>query len=443
MNIKVSIIIPSLNVVEYISQCLSSVCEQTLCEIEIICVDADSTDGTREIIQEFASRDKRIRVICSNIRSYGYQVNKGISCSTGEYIAIVESDDYIAENMMEHLYYQAKKYNVDISKADRMSVYSDGRSIEKHIFLGQDEKNYNRVINIRDVPMIFIDDYNLWNGIYRRKYIIDNKIKLNESSGAAFQDVGFQQQVHLLAENMVFSNKIMYFYRVAREGSSTNSSRRLKFLRQELEFVEDYVAKINPKKWDLRKNYIHARLCKYFIEELKFAVVDCKRTITSIEAENEYRKIQSCIYRWDRCNNEYKEVLNEKEINEIEKAVIGLNEYVNLFDEYEKENRKIEKYILNSIGDKKCIIYGCGSWGMKLGELLLEWGKDFVAYSDGDKNKWYKDILGIKVLPIEEIIKKWPNIIVLVTSKNHGNEIKEKILDLGIKDKEIIVYNRV
>ena len=71
----VSIIMPSLNVVSYIEECLQSAINQTLKDIEIICIDAGSTDGTREVITKYLLTDKRIRLIDSAVKSYGYQVN--------------------------------------------------------------------------------------------------------------------------------------------------------------------------------------------------------------------------------------------------------------------------------------------------------------------------------------------------------------------------------
>lgn len=82
--IKVTVIMPSLNVADYIKECLESVIHQTLRELEIICVDAGSTDGTREILEEYAQRDPRILVVDSPRKSYGYQVNQGLRLSQGE-----------------------------------------------------------------------------------------------------------------------------------------------------------------------------------------------------------------------------------------------------------------------------------------------------------------------------------------------------------------------
>lgn len=117
-HIKVSIILPSLNVLPYIKECVESVMNQTLHEIEIICVDAGSTDGTLEILQEYEKQDNRIKLIVSDKKSYGYQMNLGIKAAVGEYIGIVETDDYVSENMYEELYTVARENEVDFVKAD-------------------------------------------------------------------------------------------------------------------------------------------------------------------------------------------------------------------------------------------------------------------------------------------------------------------------------------
>ena len=103
MNKKVSVILPSLNAADSIEKCLQSILNQTLKEIEILCVDAGSTDGTCELLEKYAEADPRIRIVHSEQKSYGYQVNLGIELSQGKYIGIVESDDYIEKDMYEIL----------------------------------------------------------------------------------------------------------------------------------------------------------------------------------------------------------------------------------------------------------------------------------------------------------------------------------------------------
>ncbi|MBZ7965080.1 glycosyltransferase family 2 protein, partial [Campylobacter sp. 2457A] len=125
MNPKISIIVPSLNSLDYIKECIESILNQTLKDIEILCIDANSTDGTLEFLKECEKKDKRLRVIVSDKKSYGYQVNLGIQQATGEYLGIVESDDYIKENMYERLYEVAKEQDCEVVKSD-FYILKDG-----------------------------------------------------------------------------------------------------------------------------------------------------------------------------------------------------------------------------------------------------------------------------------------------------------------------------
>lgn len=122
MNPKVTVIMPSLNVVNYIEECLQSVINQTMEALEILCIDAGSTDGTLEILEKYAESDSRIKLLHSEKRSYGYQVNMGIKLAKGKYVAILETDDYVSNTMYEELYQQAIQYNLDYIKADYIRV---------------------------------------------------------------------------------------------------------------------------------------------------------------------------------------------------------------------------------------------------------------------------------------------------------------------------------
>ena len=101
---NVSVILPSLNVKPFIEECVESVINQTLENIEIICVDAGSDDGTLEILEDYANKDSRIKILRSDKRSYGHQMNLGIAAAEGEYVGILETDDYVEEDMYESLY---------------------------------------------------------------------------------------------------------------------------------------------------------------------------------------------------------------------------------------------------------------------------------------------------------------------------------------------------
>ena len=173
-DLKISIILPSLNVASYISECLESVTNQTVEDVEILCIDAGSTDGTLDIIKEYVQKDDRIQLIMSDIKSYGYQVNIGIKSANGEYIAIVETDDYISNDALESMYSLAKKEDADYVKADFSMFIKEG---ERNISLPMElEKNYNieyggpfetkDFLNYR----VEVDPF-IWNAIYKSSFL--------------------------------------------------------------------------------------------------------------------------------------------------------------------------------------------------------------------------------------------------------------------------------
>ncbi len=92
-KIKISVIMTIHNAEKYIRECMESVLNQTFSEIEVLCIDGGSTDGTPHILKEYAERDLRIRIINDANTSYGHKVNRGIEEAVGEYISVVESDD--------------------------------------------------------------------------------------------------------------------------------------------------------------------------------------------------------------------------------------------------------------------------------------------------------------------------------------------------------------
>lgn len=235
---KVSVILPSLNVGKYIGQCLESVVNQTLKDIEIICVDAGSTDGTLETINEYVERDSRVKLIISDKKSYGYQMNLGISAATGTYIGIVETDDFVSENMYEDLYKAAVENQAEIVKADFYGFYTSG-DVYKRVYRHLDPTvtYYNRVICPAEHLQVFRLIMNTWSGIYLRSFITENNIKHNESPGASFQDVGFWFQTFCCAKRVFFVNKPYYMYRKDNADSSVKNPGKVYCMTEEYDYI--------------------------------------------------------------------------------------------------------------------------------------------------------------------------------------------------------------
>ena len=113
---KVSILVPCFNVEPFVVQCLQSLITQTLSNIEVICLNDGSTDKTPLLIRETVGNDPRFRIIDKPNSGYGSTMNLGLQMARGEYIGIVESDDYVEPTMFEKLYNAAIEHNLDIAR---------------------------------------------------------------------------------------------------------------------------------------------------------------------------------------------------------------------------------------------------------------------------------------------------------------------------------------
>ena len=241
-NVIVSIIMPSLNVKPYIHECMDSVVNQTLKEIEIICVDAGSTDGTLEVLQEYASRDSRIKLIQSPIKSYGYQINIGIEAAIGKYIGIVETDDYIDLDMYKALSKVADDNNVDVIKADFLRFWGDSTERKyEYCHAVFRPGYYNTVLDPYTDNNVFNSINQPWAGVYRTAFIKENNIKLNESLGASYQDNGLWWKCYSISHRVMFVNKTYYRVRRDNPNSSVNSLDKVYCICDEYDFIRSFL----------------------------------------------------------------------------------------------------------------------------------------------------------------------------------------------------------
>lgn len=131
MTPLISVIIPVYNVEQYLRRCLDSVVAQTYQNLEIICVDDGSVDHSGKICDQYAARDARIKVIHQENQGLSAARNRGLDAAEGEYIAFVDSDDYILEDMYKKMLDKLLDYNVDLCVCQWQYEFSDGRQVVK------------------------------------------------------------------------------------------------------------------------------------------------------------------------------------------------------------------------------------------------------------------------------------------------------------------------
>lgn len=248
-NIKVSVIIPIFNVEDYLPQCLDSVINQTLDDIEIICVNDGSTDSSLDILKEYLSMDDRLKIIDKENAGYGHTMNIGMDMASGEYIAIVESDDYILKDMLTTLYDIAKKNQLDFVKSDFHRFYGeDDKIIKEYYKIDPTHTMYGKLISTSDTPESYKLLMNTWTGIYNAEFLRKNNIRHNETEGASYQDNGFWFKTFFYGQRVMFVPEPFYMYRRDNPNSSVKNKEKVYAMDKEYELIYDFLENSGKKK---------------------------------------------------------------------------------------------------------------------------------------------------------------------------------------------------
>lgn len=255
-NPKVSILVPICNVERYLRECLNSLVNQTLREIEIICINDGSTDSSLSIIREYERRDERIVVIDKPNSGYGDSMNKGIDLARGEYIGIVESDDFASLNMFETLYKEATKNDLDVVRSNYYAHRTGEDSscdylVENLAACG----SYDKVFHPIDNPRVFMCQPAIWTSIYKKSMIDKDEVRFLPTPGASFQDTAFYFKAFYAADRVKLLKDGYLHYRIDNANSSVKNQNKLFCVCDEYAEVWDY-AKRDLDKFQTLKHWI-------------------------------------------------------------------------------------------------------------------------------------------------------------------------------------------
>jgi glycosyltransferase involved in cell wall biosynthesis len=210
--VKVSVVIPVYNVEDFLGECLDSIVNQTLEDIEIICVNDGSPDNSLDILNEYASRDKRITVIDQENGGHAVATNRGIDMATGEYLFLMDSDDILDLKALELAYGRCIEKDVDFVIFQAINYYMDkDELIEEENYSMNALADYvgDSVFSYRDIrDYVFDITVTPWSKLYNRKFIEKNGIRFPE--GLVFDDNVFFYDVLFAAERITFLRKHLF-----------------------------------------------------------------------------------------------------------------------------------------------------------------------------------------------------------------------------------------
>lgn len=441
---KVSVILPSLNVEPYIDECIRSVRNSKLEDIEIICVDAGSTDGTLEIILDYVQKDSRIKVINSDKKSYGYQVNLGIEAASGEYVGIVDTDDYVDQNMYEVLYNAARsneKPDFVKSKHDMFVDFSINQRIYKTVPIFPEKKKYlyNNIMNPREWSEILVFDGHIWKGIYKRSFLIENEIRLHESQGAAFQDNGFLFQTICLANRVLYLEDSLYRYRRDNVNASVYNKKGFMYVYNEYEYIYKFM-NLNKEK----TRFFNTLFFKKYYSMFRFQMDVLARQNRSLdEVKEEILLIRQRFM--EGYNNG--ELVSEVFTGEQWMEIVILMEDIEKYYEYilfliNIEREKTFKWIDTIKKQQKVVIFGKGDMGSTSYFILKKHEVDnIVGWCDNNPKDWGKFYMGKKVFSPKELLSCIDkDMTFVIASVDYTYEIRNQLLNAGIEPENILYY---
>lgn len=235
---KISIIVPVYNVENYLSKCLDSLINQTFQDIEIICINDGSTDNSLNILQEYASKDKRIKVFNQENSGVAKTRNKGLEVANGEYIGFCDSDDWAELDFYEKLYNTATKHQADIAVTNIIKVKKNKLKSFFSVKNTVTTEDYYKKLKLCNIP----DLSYLTNKIYKTSEIRKNNLTFENF--AVYEDAVFSIQALYYLKKLVTVTDTNYYY-LHRKSSLLHSKNNSTDQTNSDNFIKEFLAARN------------------------------------------------------------------------------------------------------------------------------------------------------------------------------------------------------
>lgn len=248
----ISVVVPIYKVEKYLPQCIESIINQTYQNLEIILVDDGSPDNCPQICDEYASQDSRIKVIHQINGGLGNAYNNGIAAAKGDYIGLVESDDFIEPDMYKCLLNSAITYDSDMVKCDFFDYnsYRQPQDVEYNILKGLTPEN--RSFDITQYPGLMNFHSSVWATLYKANFI--KQLKFTETKSAAYQDLSFMFEALVKADRISAVHKSLLHYRQEPGNMSSTTRTDSRLIQIPIQIIEAWKRVSYLEKYEKIKN---------------------------------------------------------------------------------------------------------------------------------------------------------------------------------------------
>lgn len=406
-RIKVSIIIPVYNVEQYVDECLNSIIGQTEKDIEILCVDDFSTDGSLKHIEQFVIADKRVHVFRNQVHSgQAYSRNIGLDAASGDYIFFVDADDYIENRTVEEMYNTIIADGLDMLFCD-MEVISGNCNDEQSNIRRYRQKAYENNSG-RILFQQMVENQDMWGSacgvLFRRSFLREHQLKFRE--GILHEDIPFIFKATILSRKAGCIN--YRYYRYAQRSGST-----------------------------MHGDNIAERLEGLVIAYLDMLVFWWEQSEKTIEITHSIHKYIGLYYR------SILGLYAQSNMNDIKNPVLLHLDSNGFFDKKFSEMRAV--VLANDLETIRCsnhvVIYGAGDMAKRILNYLRLKGiyVDAFAVTKAENNR--SEINGIQVLEKERAFSMYGDAVFIIgVTKQYRDEIFNELIKKTDKTRIIDIY---
>lgn len=261
-NPAISLVMPVYNVENFLNKALTSVENQTFKDFEMIIVDDGSSDKSYEIAEEFCCRNPNFKLIKQKNSGPAAARNTGVTHCKGEYIAFMDSDDYLEKNFLEELYNLAKKTSADITCCN-FNMYYPNKNLKIYMPFNSLPGVYTKSKALRKLILDISVHYFIWNKLYKKELFLERNIKFDNMY---FEDISTSPRLFYFAKTVAFTSKALYNYTM-RENSILHSINAKK--------VNDYIKALGIIKSFLEENNDYEKYSGHvwiYAQRVKFVV---------------------------------------------------------------------------------------------------------------------------------------------------------------------------
>lgn len=415
---KVSVIVPVCNVESYVAECLDTLIHQTLKDIEIICLNDGSTDNSGKILEDYRERDQRVKVVHKENTGYGNSMNIGLQMACGDYIAIVESDDFVEPDMLEILYSTAVEQDADIVKGEYFR-YQNGSDT----YAGRmRDFPKGQTLNAQNTPLLMMLADTIWSALYRRQFLIENRITFHETPGASFQDISFAIQGWIHAFRVWLLETPLMHYRIDNLSSSMHNPNKIFCVFDEYEWAERRLKDKWEEMPETGKYFVAAKYRDYFNHYYR------------VGSQYQYALLVRLKESFEKDMKDGK-ISESAILPEVWKNLCAVQENMNTFFQQTAKNTSDmrlelckfdnEEIYADLFLDKmkklsRVVIYGAGKVGQRLAKVMIQSGCVIDCFMVTEIEGAERECMGIPVRGLQELVQ-WADsctIIIAVVERN-------------------------